>query len=842
MKPLGKPSKTQPLDAASISRFKKEKYLAAFTEDDFRDLVVRPIFLRKGFLDGRDLCGPSEEGKDCIFFQEDLLGRKLMYAVQTKRGNLNMTRKNQENVVEAQTQLATALNTVVTIAAKKERHRPTCVILCVSGKINKSAREHIVAEVKDPRVEFLDADDLIPDVDEHYPEFWYGIDADKFPYLDSFKKELLRASDTLGLSELGLDQDNTPPITEERYIPLYLDRIKPKVERHHGKVYRRPVFEQSGILDVLKKRETLILIVGDAGSGKTTSLRRIAYHVAETTLLSATSENSIPIFIRAIDVDKSADNLVTFAMQASARFSPTQKSCFSARDLVEGYVILLIDALDELPTEEQRKNVVGKILAFHRDYPKCRVIATSRDYSFTEQMSELGNFARFNISPFDLKQTEKLVNQLVRGRQLSVESVNEMLRRLQDVHGMDLNPLLVTVFVATSEIEREDVPANITELFKKFTELMLGRWDMRKGLSQQVQAPLKDFLLCRLAFEMHSERTTIFSLAEARRLMERELTARGRGEDFNVLFDEIVNRSGLLRLDGDDVRFRHLLLQEFFAGRGTPSKDHLRDVLHDRWWKEAIVFYFGQNPSDHATLASLTRDMPARTAPELYQAACTVGLALQACYMSIVSEKTETLVWVIRTLAGLKEDFLKAIAQFGPQIPLMSFLQYYIFARDSVATRIVNQAIDRLEKGSGGGNIGESERFWCIIGLIESGQLDLAEAAIKKFKPEDNRLLLSIHLGCFVRSHLRISSPEQKAVAERIYKKIEPKVSLLMDQVVKEMRGLLLEVQKGEVKALDAPAEEKKPKAMRKGPDAGGQGTLDFEVIDDEPEEDDSEE
>jgi len=42
MKPLSKPSKTHPLDAASISRFKKEKYLVSFTEDDFRDLVVRP--------------------------------------------------------------------------------------------------------------------------------------------------------------------------------------------------------------------------------------------------------------------------------------------------------------------------------------------------------------------------------------------------------------------------------------------------------------------------------------------------------------------------------------------------------------------------------------------------------------------------------------------------------------------------------------------------------------------------------------------------------------------------------------------------------------------------------
>jgi len=51
----------------SISRFRKERFLRSMTEDQFRDQVVRPLFLRKGLKDGRDLCGIDEEGKDCIF-------------------------------------------------------------------------------------------------------------------------------------------------------------------------------------------------------------------------------------------------------------------------------------------------------------------------------------------------------------------------------------------------------------------------------------------------------------------------------------------------------------------------------------------------------------------------------------------------------------------------------------------------------------------------------------------------------------------------------------------------------------------------------------------------------
>src|SRR5205807_8364206 len=81
------------LHAQQMSRFKKERHLLQLSEDDFRDLVVRPLLLRLGLQDGRDLCGPDEEGKDTIFFQHDVIRKRIMIALQTKKGNINMSRK-----------------------------------------------------------------------------------------------------------------------------------------------------------------------------------------------------------------------------------------------------------------------------------------------------------------------------------------------------------------------------------------------------------------------------------------------------------------------------------------------------------------------------------------------------------------------------------------------------------------------------------------------------------------------------------------------------------------------------------------------------------------------------
>ena len=71
--------------AAAISRFKKERFLLSLSEDDFRDLVVRPLLLRQGLQDGRDLCGPFEEGKDALFVAIDQLGLQNIWVVQTKK-------------------------------------------------------------------------------------------------------------------------------------------------------------------------------------------------------------------------------------------------------------------------------------------------------------------------------------------------------------------------------------------------------------------------------------------------------------------------------------------------------------------------------------------------------------------------------------------------------------------------------------------------------------------------------------------------------------------------------------------------------------------------------------
>ena len=65
--------------------------------------------------------------------------------------------------------------------------------------------------------------------------------------------------------------------------------------------------------------------------------------------------------------------------------------------------------------------------------------------------------------------------------------------------------------------------------------MMLGRWDERKGLSRQSTKPqAKDFLLQRLAFQMHLQAITSIPLSTCKEVFRTNLEERGYEADVDT--------------------------------------------------------------------------------------------------------------------------------------------------------------------------------------------------------------------------------------------------------------------------------------------------------------------
>ena len=794
--------------AATISRFKKERFLRKLTEDEFRDRVIRPLFLLRGMTDGRDLCGPDEAGKDSIFVTENKLGLLDTYALQTKRGHLNLGRKESDSIVEATTQLRTALATSIRLLRPTPRRVvPNRAILCASGKINSSARTYILEHVDNPNISFLDSDELIPDIDDRMPELWFDIDANLFPYLRALKRAIEEGTQLFTRGELLAANLRPVAASESSFVSLRVYRFVLKRKNRAGRVEQVPDMVEIPITSILSSRDSRVILLGGAGSGKSTSLLRMAYLQCEK-IESSDSPSAVPVFFRAVELTSPGESLLDAVITRTQEIGQTKKSPITSKDLSDGNLCIFIDALDELANLEVQRAIVSKLTNFSNQYPNCRVILTSRPYYTVEDIPGLAHFTEYTLCTMSYKEGQKILERLHKADSLPITKAGELLRQLQDVHGLELNPLIVTVFAASTDLSRSDIPANITELFKKFTELMLGRWDEGKGIESQFQGPLKDFVLTRLAYDMHNRRLTSIPLQEFKHFIAEELASRGHKANTEMLTDEILNRSGLFRIVNARVEFRHLMLQEFFAGRGLPNANNITTLVTDEWWRRALVFYFGDRPNEAAVLQRLCDGVGARKPREALTAATTIGLAVQASYLVKTVSKLPLSYWIFKTIADVTDAYDKDVIQKSER-PLEAFINLVLYAREGVAfsflkdhfNEIRREIIDSPDASS---RIGEIRQFWFIIGLIEAGDLVGAMKELKKFEPNDRRLYLGLHLGAFLMHHKKVTTPSERADAKKICDSIQKEILDLRKQIMDEWKSEILEMQQGRVKALAA--------------------------------------
>jgi hypothetical protein len=231
----------------------------------------------------------------------------------------------------------------VILVETKEKIFPTYALLVATGRINSRAKSYILENVGKPHVRFLDIDSIIPEIDQHFPELWLGIDSDKFPYLKRLKDTLLRTAGEYALSDL-LPPDSAPSsVSDDMFVKLYLNRTTFRIVKKQGRVIKEPKLEEFPATSLLNRKEHRFLILGEAGSGKSTILRRLAYTLADRSLISEKKIN-IPILIRAADLARTDKSILEASNETTAKLTLSNKSPFTASDLQTGVVLSRIFA------------------------------------------------------------------------------------------------------------------------------------------------------------------------------------------------------------------------------------------------------------------------------------------------------------------------------------------------------------------------------------------------------------------------------------------------------------------------------------------------------------------
>jgi hypothetical protein len=349
--------------------------------------------------------------------------------------------------------------------------------------------------------------------------------------------------------------------------------VETNLATEHKKEYQLQIKKEPAIHVANSKQ--YLMILGKPGAGKSTFLRRVGIEALKGSsgLLSGLC---LPVFIelkRLSGKNLDLKEMITNEFRICGYPNPES---FVEVGLVEGYFLILLDGLDEVPSKNI-SSVISTIEDFVDQYRKNRYIASCRTPAYT---SRLKSFSDVKISKFDNKQIKSFIqnwfkspldeemNTADRFWNLLKQPSNELVRKLATT------PLLLT-FLCLVYSRTQDLPRNRSEIYKRALAIILEEWTAEKRIEfdepifQGFNSSLEKVWLAEIAFlGFKNDRSSFpedFLTQHLRNFLIDRVNAPTYVDTKKVLAN-IESQQGILVEISDGVySFSHITFQEYLT-------------------------------------------------------------------------------------------------------------------------------------------------------------------------------------------------------------------------------------------------------------------------------------
>ncbi|MFQ3193968.1 MAG: hypothetical protein ACI9N3_000780 [Colwellia sp.] len=329
-----------------------------------------------------------------------------------------------------------------------------------------------------------------------------------------------------------------------------------------------------------------IMVLGEAGSGKTTNLQMYAKGLYDNRV------NELVIYMTLNQLSEYATkvkekNIITGIHQYLLSLDLTAYSKAELDNLLKSNnTVLILDSVDEAIINYDW--ILIELDLFAKKYHKCQIITSSR---YTVKETKQLGFVNVSLLPFDRKQKNNFFDKWFSN---NLNKSKEIMLHLNNNPALDqivTNPLSATI-MATLQSSNVPLPKTEASLYRKRFELLSGLFDRFKGINRMQSQPENLLDAAKhIAFQMHLKKKRLLLKSDVVELVTEHM---GDEYDCDLIVHELITPAEILLPDPDGkYGFGHLRFQEYLT---SEKLVHVRDFntskyITTSWWHDVYVLY-----------------------------------------------------------------------------------------------------------------------------------------------------------------------------------------------------------------------------------------------------------
>ena len=666
--------------AKSLSKDLRHQIIMDYQETDLHHFLKRLFQSMEPDYIVEITHGSYEFGKDLVIVKSDKFTQEVIGVI-VKCGNIRGTtvgdvdglkervdevipKSAEKKLGEIDSQIQQAIAHPAEMKLILESLPISKVFVVLAGEFSKQARLRLTKELT-TEIKIFDINWLIDNFTEFYPQIFF--EGRVIDFLER-KTHELEINHRLVNSGKNLSEYFVNPSIIPFRNPLRFNKNRIVLRKQKKLSF-------SELVKLCKKVKKLVLL-GDPGTGKTGAMAKLTiemYQKAHSQLLMKAGgfegQIPIPVFVsaRSLLESESTESFLTEYFK-----SKETKDRFKVE-------LLMIDGLDEIESTNQR-SVIDRLDELSEEL-SCPYILASRKIDIINTLPE--KYKKYELKPFEFKQAFQLFSNLISDSKV-LDTMKETLEKIQAQ--ILLVPLSLMLLIELIE-EHKEIPASLTELYDRFFDLLLGRWDKEKGVEVLFEYHIKKSFLGALAYnEFRVKNRLEISSEDFERFLDFYAERYGFTTRDLKNFVQEIKRAGILD-QREEVTFKHRSFLDYFAafylyenrGELNNLNDLIVNTYFDSRWNEVAFFYIGllrQIGQDLLeSIYSYENNLPIADSFKLLS-----GRLLQAGWHSPIQQRTYGIQMAISYAPKVRER----ITSLDPNIPSIAG-DFIVFALTDIS-------------------------------------------------------------------------------------------------------------------------------------------------------------